>query len=207
MPLPSPPNYSSRRQVRLLVLPGLAAFAFGLAGCSDKAPTPVAAPAAVPAVPAPAPVAVAPAAPVSAPPAAAPGAAVAPRQVALQVQGTAGPGLSVRVKSVEMGDDATQVAVSASYSSRISSYTKLASMDTFLEDEAGNRFMLKRPADNPDLKIVSGDTMEGTLVFLGAIAPGTKQVTLVFNQGMLPDNSIGPGLTMKLPLVAGGTAS
>ena len=201
MPLPLFRISSARMQVRPRVLSGLAALAIGLAGCSEKAPTPVAAPAAVPAVPAPA------AAAPAAPPAAAPGAAATPRQVALQVQGTAGPGLSVRVKSVEMGDDATQVAVSASYSSRITSYTKLASMDTFLEDEAGNRFMLKRPADNPDLKIVSGDTMEGTLVFLGAIAPGTRQVTLVFNQGMLPDNSIGPGLTMKLPLVAGGSGS
>ena len=205
MSLPSTRISSWRMQVRPLVLPGLAVLAIGLAACSDKAPTPVAAPAAVPAVPAPAPVAATPAAPVAA--AAVPAAAAAPRQVPLQVQGTAGPGLSVRVKSVDMGDDATRVAVSASYSSRISSYTKLASMDTFLEDEAGNRFMLKRPADNPDLKIVSGDTMEGTLVFLGAIAPGTKQVTLVFNQGMLPDNSIGPGLTMKLPLVAGGSGS
>lgn len=197
-----PFRYRSQPMLAAVCLAALA-----LSACSDKAAEPAASAAAVP-------VASAPAAPVAAPPPpsaevsqAAPAAApatTAARQIPLQVQGTARLGLTVRVKSVELGEDATVLTISASYASRAASYTKLAAVDTYLKDPAGNRMMLKRPPENPDLKIVDGDTMEGKLVFLGSVPPGTTELTLVLNDGSESDNSIGPGLSIKLPLVAAG---
>lgn len=178
------------------------------AGCSDKGPdaaaTPPAAPvvAAVPAAP-PAAAVVQPAqgpsqAPASgAPPATAPAAV---RHVAVNVQGAAAAGLTVRVKAVEMSEDATLLTISASFSSRFAHATTLAGTDTFLRDAAGNQLMLKRPADNQQLMIRSNDTMEGKLVFLGSVPADAKEITLVINQGNQPDDITGPGLTIKLPL-------
>ncbi len=178
------------------------------AGCSDKAPDAAAAPpaapvvATVPAAP-PAAAVVPPAqgpsqAPASgAPPATAPAAV---RHVAVNVQGAAAAGLTVRVKAVEMSEDATLLTISASFSSRFAHATTLAGTDTFLRDAAGNQLMLKRPADNQQLMIRSNDTMEGKLVFLGSVPADAKEITLVINQGNQPDDITGPGLTIKLPL-------
>ncbi|WP_198970222.1 hypothetical protein [Xylophilus sp. ASV27] len=45
-------------------------------------------------------------------------------------------------------------------------------------------------------------------MFLGSVPPGTTELTLVLNDGSESDNSIGPGLSIKLPLaVAGGTGT
>jgi len=126
--------------------------------------------------------------------------ATAARSVPLNVQGVASAGVTVRVKGIELGEDATVLKVSISYASRIASSTTMALTDTFLEDEKGNRLMLKRPENNRDLSIRDGDTMDGELVFLGAVAPGTTMLKLVFNESNQPDNVAGPGLVMQLPL-------
>ena len=179
-----------------------------LSACGDKGapsapaaapPAPAAAATPAPAAaPAPAPVVAAPAPPV-------PTAPAAPRQVALAVQGVASAGLTVRVKAIEMGEDATILTVSASFGSRETNFTNLAETNTFLVDPAGNRLMLRPPEDNRYLRIVSGDTMEGKLVFLGAVAPGTPQLRLVINEGHTPEDTSGPGLSIALPLQPGGT--
>lgn len=196
------------------------AAALLMSGCSDKAtpppsaasapataPVPAAAPAPAPA----APVAAAPAAPVAAAPAASsapagvPATRAAPRQIPLSVQGVANAGLTVRVKSVELGEDATVLTVSASFGNRDTNFTNLAETATFLVDAAGNRLMLKPPDDNRFVRINSGDTMEGKLVFLGAVPPSTTQIRLVINEGNAGDNTNGPGLSITLPLQQGGT--
>lgn len=170
----------------------------GLGACSDR-PAPVAA-TPTPAVP----VAAAPAAaPVLAAPAAAP--AAAPRQLPLSVQGVANAGLTVRVKGIELGEDATVLTVSASFGSRATNFTNLAETTTYLVDDAGNRLALRPPEDNRYVRINSGDTMEGKLVFLGAVAPSTPQLRLVINEGNTGDNTDGPGLSITLPLQQGGT--
>jgi hypothetical protein len=181
------------------------ALAVAVAGCSER-PAPSAPPAPVAAVPAPAP---APAAiPAPAPtPTASPSAAspAAPRQIPLSVQGVANAGLTVRVKGVELGEDATVLTVSASFGNRETNFTNLAETATFLVDAACNRLMLKPPDDNRYVRINSGDTMEGKLVFLGAVPPSTTQVRLVINEGNAGDNTAGPGLSITLPLQQGGT--
>lgn len=182
-----------------------------LAGCKDPAgtaavqastPTPATAP---PPATAAAPAATTTAAPaaaavVAAPPGAAP---AAPRTLPLGVQGVAPAGVTVRVKSVQIGGDATVLDVSISFANRITDSTMLALADTYLQDESGARLHVKRPDHNRDITIREGQTLDGQLVFLGRVLPTARTLKLVFNDGNDGDNIVAPGLSMDLPLQAG----
>jgi hypothetical protein len=149
--------------------------------------------------------AAAPAAAVPAPtPAAAPAATVAaPKRVPLAVQGVAPAGVTVRVKAVEIGADATVLDVSISFANRITDTTMLALADTYLQDESGARLHIKRPDNNRDITIREGETLDGQLVFMGAVAPSARKLKLVFNEGNQGDNIVAPGLVVDLPLQGG----
>ena len=183
----------------------VAAVALMLVACKDKSPeAPPPAPA-VPVVTAPATFpAAAPAAAVPAPtPAAAPATVAAPKRVPLAVQGVAPAGVTVRVKAVEIGADATVLDVSISFANRITDTTMLALADTYLQDESGARLHIKRPDNNRDITIREGETLDGQLVFMGAVAPSARKLKLVFNEGNQGDNIVAPGLVVDLPLQGG----
>ena len=183
----------------------MAAVALMLVACKDKSPE---APPPAPAVPvetAPATLpAAAPAAAVPAPTAAAaPASVAAPKRVPLAVQGVAPAGVTVRVKAVEIGADATVLDVSISFANRITDTTMLALADTYLQDESGARLHIKRPDNNRDITIREGETLDGQLVFMGAVAPSARKLKLVFNEGNQGDNIVAPGLVVDLPLQGG----
>lgn len=212
----NPSNHRHRmhrmhRMQRIVPACGLLAVALLLGACKDRTPDvpqPVAvapAPGAVTAA-APAPAAV-PAAPVpvgtasaGAPPVAASAAPVTPKKVALSIQGVAPAGVTVRVKGVEIGGDATVLDVSISFANRITDTTMLALADTYLQDESGARLQIKRPDNNRDMTIREGETLNGQLVFMGAVAPSARTLRLVFNDGNQGDNIVAPGLVIDLPL-------
>ena len=126
-----------------------------------------------------------------------------PQRVPLQVQGVAAAGVTVRVKAVEMGADATVLDVSISFANRITDSTMLALADTYLQDESGARLHIKRPDNNRDITIREGETLDGQLVFMGAVAPSARKLKLVFNEGNQGDNIVAPGLVVDLPLQGG----
>lgn len=126
-----------------------------------------------------------------------------PQRVPLQVQGVAAAGVTVRVKAVEMGADATVLDVSISFANRITDTTMLALADTYLQDESGARLHIKRPDNNRDITIREGETLDGQLVFIGAVAPSARKLKLVFNEGNQGDNIVAPGLVVDLPLQGG----
>ena len=126
-----------------------------------------------------------------------------PQRVPLQVQGVAAAGVTVRVKAVEMGADATVLDVSISFANRITDTTMLALADTYLQDESGARLHIKRPDNNRDITIREGETLDGQLVFMGAVAPSARKLKLVFNEGNQGDNIVAPGLVVDLPLQGG----
>lgn len=121
----------------------------------------------------------------------------------LQVQGVAPAGVTVRIKAVEIGADATVLDVSISFANRITDTTMLALADTFLQDESGARLHIKRPDNNRDITIREGQTLDGQLVFMGAVAPTARKLKLVFNEGNEGDNIVAPGLVVDLPLQGG----
>lgn len=122
------------------------------------------------------------------------------RMLTLNTQGVAPIGLTVRIKAIELGTDATILQVSASYGGTETNNVPLASEPTYLRDEQGNKLMLKPPSDNPRLDIVRGQQLDGQLVFLGAVLPGTKKLTLVINADNPGDSTLAPGLEIPISL-------
>lgn len=193
----------ARRSRQSGAVAGLLALSMALLACGEKSATsaPEQAPAAAP-QPAPAPTpAPAPAVNPATAPVAAPAAVpAAPKTVPLSVQGVAPAGATVRVKAVEIGADATVLDVSISFANRITDSTMMALADTFIEDESGARLQIKRPDNNRDITIREGETLDGKLVFMGAVSPSARKLKLVFNEGNEGDNIVAPGLAMELPL-------
>lgn len=124
------------------------------------------------------------------------------RTIPVDVQGVTDIGATVRVKNVDLGEDATIVDVSISFASNMTHNVDMATEDTFIETPTGQRLMLKKPEGNPRMTIADGDTMEGRLVFLGAVPADTQSISLVFNQGSSSDSIIGPFLRLNIPLRA-----
>lgn len=118
----------------------------------------------------------------------------------LSVQGVAAAGVTVRVKAIELGGDATVLDVSISFANHITNSAMLALADTFVEDDSGARLHIKRPEGNRDLVIREGQTLDGQLVFLGSVPTTARHLRLVFNEGNDGDNIVAPGLVMELPL-------
>lgn len=126
------------------------------------------------------------------------------RTITLNKQGVAPIGLTVRVKGIELGTDATILNVSASYGGTETNNVPLASDPTYLQDEQGNKLMLKPPSENPWLHIQRGQQMDGQLVFLGAVPRDAKTLTLVFNNNNPGDSVTAPGLSIPLELDRAG---
>ena len=195
------PVFSFARLHTLAVGATVAAACTMLAACSDKPNT--AAPAQTEATnaqqTAPAEVAQPPVAAVAS---AAPAASEAGRKVVVNAQASSPMGLTVRVKQIELAADATILTVSISLGGDQTIFTSLVDANTYLLDEAGNRLMPKLPEDNRFLRVRKGETLEGELVFMGALPANARQVELVINEGNAPDNTSGPGLKLSLPISA-----
>lgn len=146
----------------------------------------------------------------TAPPAAAAEAANAPvtaqprqtRSVPVDVQGVTEVGATVRVKQVDLAQDATVLDVSISFASKMTNNVEMATNPTYIELPSGQKLMLKAPEGNPDMNIVNGDTMNGRLVFMGAVPRDAQRIAVVFNEGSSSDNIIGPFLRLDIPLTA-----
>ena len=136
---------------------------------------------------------------------AAPATPVAPeagRKVAVNAQASSPMGLTVRVKQVELAADATILTVSISLGGDQTIFTSLVDANTYLLDEAGNRLMPKLPEDNRFLRVRKGETLEGELVFMGALPANARQVEWVINEGNAPDYTSVPVLKLSLPISA-----
>jgi len=124
------------------------------------------------------------------------------RSVPVDVQGVTDVGATVRVKQVELAEDATILDVSISFAGKMTNNVEMASNPTYIELPSGQKLMLKAPEGNPNMNIVNGDTMNGRLVFMGAVPREAQRIAVVFNEGSSSDSIIGPFLRLDVPLTA-----
>lgn len=117
-------------------------------------------------------------------------------------QGTNEVGVTARVKSVTISDDATVLGVVLSFDSQATSYVELAGDDTYLAYGDNQRLHLRQIEDNPYLRISNGQSLTGELVFPGTIPVDTQEVSLVFNDGNEGSDISAPGLVVTVPLAA-----
>ncbi|MFT4162187.1 hypothetical protein [Shinella sp.] len=112
-------------------------------------------------------------------------------------------GLTVQVKSVTVGDDATKVRLLASFDShQTNSINMNDNENAYIAWGEGeqDRLHLRQIADNKWMRIGNGQTMEGDLVFPGVLPAGVTKVSLVFNPGNTGDDTSAPGVTVPLEL-------
>ncbi|WP_369062273.1 hypothetical protein ABOZ73_08285 [Caulobacter sp. 73W] len=128
------------------------------------------------------------------------------RSVAVDVQGVTEVGATVRVKNVDLAEDATVLDVSISFASKMTNNVEMASNPTYIALPNGQKLMLKAPEGNPNMNIVNGDTMNGRLVFMGAVPRDAQSISVVFNEGSSSDSIIGPFLRLDVPLQAARAA-
>ena len=129
------------------------------------------------------------------------------RTVPVDVQGVTDVGATVRVKSVDLAEDATVLDVSISFAGKMTNNVKMATNPTYIQLPNGQKLMLKAPEGNPDMNIINGDTMNGRLVFMGAVPRDAQRIAVVFNEGSSSDSIIGPFLRLDVPLTAGAGAA
>jgi len=124
------------------------------------------------------------------------------RTVPVDVQGVTDVGATVRVKSVDLAEDATVLDVSISFAGKATNNVEMATNPTYIQLPNGQKLMLKAPEGNPNMNIVNGDTMNGRLVFMGAVPRDAQSIAVVFNEGSTSDSIIGPFLRLDIPLTA-----
>ena len=110
-------------------------------------------------------------------------------------------GVTLMVKKITVGTDATIVNVLLSYDGDSTS-VDMTSDPTYLELPDGQRLFLRPIKDNPELEIEEGQSLQGDLVFPGAVPAGTESVTLVMNEGNDGDDIAAPGIVLPLKLKA-----
>lgn len=112
-------------------------------------------------------------------------------------------GLTVQVKSVTVGDDATRVRLRASFDSHKTTFINMNDRENaYLSwaDGDQNRLHMRQIDSNKWMRISNGKTMEGDLVFPGTIPADAKNVVLVFNPGNSGEDTNAPGVTVPLEL-------
>ncbi|RKE84077.1 hypothetical protein [Rhizobium sp. AG855] len=112
-------------------------------------------------------------------------------------------GLTVQVKSVTLGDDATRIRLLASFDSHVTNFVELnGGENAYLRwgDALEQRLHMRQVGDNKWMRVVNGETMEGDLVFPGKIPGDAGRLTLVFNEGKPADDADAPGVTIPLEI-------
>ena len=110
-------------------------------------------------------------------------------------------GVTVQVKTVTVGEDATTVHLLISLDTSDTNSVEMAFTENpTLQWGDGQMLHMRQVTGNPNLNVQNGQTLEGDLVFPGVIPAGVSKVTLVFNPGRSGDDSSAPGMTIPLEL-------
>lgn len=118
-------------------------------------------------------------------------------------QASAPVGVLVQVRSVRVSPDATVLHLLASFDSQATSFINLNdSQNAYLEYGDGQRLHLRQVPDNPWLRVVNGETLEGDLVFPGTLPADVNKVVLVLNPGNAADDTDAPGMRLTLVLAS-----
>lgn len=112
-------------------------------------------------------------------------------------------GLTVQVKGLTVGSDATKIRLLASFDSHKTNFVNMNDQENaYLSwgDGEQERLHMRQIADNKWMRVLNGKTMEGDLIFPGVIPANVTQVSLVFNPGNSGDDTSAPGVTIPLEL-------
>ncbi len=103
-----------------------------------------------------------------------------PRDQALDLQVNHPNGTTFVVRAVSFHEDRTQIDFTAT-NGRDSDIELGVWSSIVLRDDLGTTYRFSEPPGNPSVLVTRQSTIEGTLVFLGRVAPGARQLTLITN--------------------------
>lgn len=113
-------------------------------------------------------------------------------------------GLTVQVTNVTVAENATTVSLVVSFDAQSS--RSIADLNGYQNafiswsDIETDRIYMRRVVDNPSLSVENGQSMEGELVFPGAIPDSITEITLVFNPTRPLNHPRSPGIILPVKL-------
>lgn len=115
------------------------------------------------------------------PPAGAEGQAAAAPMLPLDMQVNHPNGTQMRISGIQLGSDYTAVRMAVTNGFR-NAIQLNGSRNMLLIDNLGGRYFVAAPPENPQLNVAPGTTLEGTMNFMGRLAPNATSATLVTNE-------------------------
>lgn len=129
------------------------------------------------------------------------GAAKAPVSQDVDLQANHPNGTVLRLSNITFSQDS--IAVSLSVTNGHKDEIRLNDHAMLLRDNLGNRYNLSPPPQNPDVRVPSGNTLDGKFIFLGRLNPAATSLTLTTNDryGGNSDYTNQPKITINEILV------
>lgn len=127
-------------------------------------------------------------------------------EVPLDVQTAHPNGVVLQITSLQSRETDTAVGVRVvNGNDREVSLNRFNNRDGYIVLPSGERLFLSPPAQNRQLTIQPGQTLEGQLVFLGRLPP-VRSAVLVLNENSSTDSQFtrNPSFRIDLPMAAGG---
>lgn len=118
-------------------------------------------------------------------------------------------GTVVQLTSIQARDTETAIGIRVinGHSGEVNLNLSPNNRNGYIVTTSGERLYLSPPANNRELAIIEGQTLEGELVFLGRLSPGAD-ATLVLNEGRGDSEySNSPAFRFQLPAPTAAAAS
>ena len=109
-------------------------------------------------------------------------------------------GSVLRVAGIDFAGD--RITLKFAVTNSLKQSLKLNHSEMVLRDNLGNSYSLLPLPQNPELEILSGETIKGSLIFLGRIAPTATSLTLTTNSQAesTQENATNPKMVVAIPI-------
>ena len=107
-------------------------------------------------------------------------------------------GAVLRVMGIDFAGD--RITLKFAVTNSLKQSIKLNHSEMVLRDNLGNSYSLLPLPQNPELEIFSGETIKGSLIFLGRIAPTATSPTLTTNSQAESTQDTNPKLVVAIPI-------
>ena len=107
-----------------------------------------------------------------------------------------------RLTNIYFTEKNTIIDIAVTNGSQYAIHLNLNGKGTVLLDDLGDKYNLEPPSDNPNLKIESGTTFKGELVFQGGISSQASHLTLITNNKIGTDQRFSrrPKMKFEIPI-------
>ena len=107
-------------------------------------------------------------------------------------------GSVLRVTGIDFTGD--RITLKFAVTNSLKQSIKLNHSEMVLRDNIGNSYSLLPLPQNPELEILSGETIKGSLIFLGRIAPTATSLKLTTNSQAESTQDTNPKLVVAIPI-------